>query len=353
MWFLFRVVLEWYKSDLDARNKNPNKIDFYVSLTIGIIAIISIVYKLTSSYWIFSFPKIPFIILLVIGEYIAFTITINIESIVFIRQKEQSNKLGLSRIPYAVKALFYSNILFIPLALFVLLLTWIFIHYFGSEQVNLYWHIIILIPFIIRGIGLLVYFIFPNIKRRASLQAIFDQHEIAKGFEINPPDITKKEKICKPTNDEQYEGIFKELENGLSPNKIMHHGWTPFLFSIANGDMRLAKVFIEYGADINVKNTMGRSALHFAIRYNFSDFVELLIQHNVIVIIPSTSNYAKDPIIEAVIKGNLHIVKLLIEAGANINVLDSEGKRALQYAEENHFGEIAKILRNIENTNKS
>jgi len=350
IYFLLRLIIEWYKSDLDAKNKNSNKIDFYISFTIGVVAIICIVYKLTSSYWIWSFPKIPFIILLVIGEFIASLTTLNIQNIVFIRTKEQSNKLGLSRIPYAVKATLY---LYSPLTLLVLLLTWISIHFFASEQVNLYWHIIIIIPFVIHGIGLLPYFIFPDKEKIKSLQAIFDQHEIAKGFEINPPNTNQKETICRPISDEECENILNELKNGFSPNEIGHNGWTPFLLSVANGDMKLAKLFIEYGADINVKNTMERSALHFAIKYNFSDFVKLLIKHNVNVNISETCGYAKNPIIEAVIEGNLNIVELLIEAGANINVQDLNGKRALQYAEENNFGDIAKTLRNIENANKT
>jgi hypothetical protein len=350
IYFLFRIILEWYKSDIVAKNKIFNKIDFYISLTIGIIAVVCIAYKLTSTYWIWSFPKIPLIILLAIGEFIASVTALNIQNIVFIRTKEQAQKLGLSRIPYAVKATLY---VYVPLTFLVLLTTWIIIYYFANEQINLYWYIIILIPLIIHLIGLIPYFLFPDTKKLKSLQAIFDQHEIAKGFELNPPNTNQKEEICRPVNDIEYQNIQHDLKNGFSPNEIGHNGWTPFLLSVANGDKRLAKLFIEYGADINVKNTLGRSALHFAIKYNFSDFVELLIKHGVDVNTSEVYGYTKPPIIEAAIEGNINIVEQLIKAGANVDVTDINKKMALNYAEENSFGEIAKLLRHTENANKT
>lgn len=349
IYFIFRIILEWYKSDVDAKNKNFNKIDFYISLVIAIVAVVCIVYKLTSNHLIWSLPKIPLISLLVIGEVIASYTALNIKNIVFIRTKEQAQKLGLSRIPYAVKATLY---LYIPLTLIVLLTTWIIIYYFGNEQINLYWHIIIFIPLIIHLIGLIPYFLFPDTEKLKSLQVIFDQHEIAKGFELNPQNLNQKEEISKPVNDIEYQNFQHSLENGFSPNEIGHNGWTPFLLSVANGDKRLAELFIEYGADINVKNTLGRSALHFAIKYNFSDFVELLIKRGVDVNISEDCGYAKPPIIEAAIEGNINIVEQLIKAGANVDVTDINKKTALNYAEENSFGDIAKLLRHIENKNK-
>lgn len=350
-YFLFRVIIEWFKSSLDSRHSNSNKIDFYTSLTIGIIAIICIIYKLTSGYWVWNFPKIPLIMLLVIGEFIALFSTSSIQNIVFIRTKKQSNKLGLSRIPYAVKIELYMTI---SIILLILPVTWAGVYYLANEQVNLYWYIIVIIPFVIHSIALIPYFLFPDNEKINSLQKIFDQHEIAKKIELSRINITKNEfeMFCKPVNDDEYKNLLNQLSNGFNPNKIMQNGWTPFLLSVANGDMRLAKKFIEYGADINTKNTLGRSALHFAIRYDFLDFVKLLIDNNVNVNQNEDFGNANHPIIEATIKGNINIVEILIEAGANIDVKDLKKKNALQYAEDNNFGEIAKILRKMKNSKK-
>lgn len=346
IYFLFRIIIEWHKSDLEAKNKTSNKIDFYISLIIGIIAIICIVYKLTSSYWIWNFPKIPFIILLVIGELIASLTTLNIQNIVFIRTKEQSNKLGLSRIPHAVKATLY---LYTPLTLLVLLLTWAITHYFASEQVRLYWYIIIMIPFIIHGIGLLAYFVFPDKEMRKSLQEIFDKHDRSYQLIYRNKDEDKNIDLTRKVTDDEYEHILKELKKGRDPNEIVAEGgWTFFMYSVAQGDYRLANLLLDYGADVNIRNTMGRSALSFATKYGYKDISELLINNGSNV---NVGDKCIDdiPIIEATKNGNLHIVQLLVNHNVDVFRQDSDGKRALEYAEKNSYGDIAKILRKIEN----
>ncbi|TKZ32334.1 ankyrin repeat domain-containing protein [Brachyspira catarrhinii] len=52
----------------------------------------------------------------------------------------------------------------------------------------------------------------------------------------------------------------------------------------------------------------------------------------------------KTPLIIAVIKGNKDIVRALINAGADLNIKDNDNKTALDYAENNNFEEIKKII---------
>ena len=50
------------------------------------------------------------------------------------------------------------------------------------------------------------------------------------------------------------------------------------------------------------------------------------------------------PLIAAVLIGNLEIVKLLVELGADVNIKDMHGETALFYAKFNAFQEIADYL---------
>ncbi|WP_353289347.1 ankyrin repeat domain-containing protein [Wolbachia endosymbiont (group A) of Paraperithous gnathaulax] len=45
------------------------------------------------------------------------------------------------------------------------------------------------------------------------------------------------------------------------------------------GNVDIAKVLLKHNADINTKNNEGRTALHYAAKYNHQELVELLLAH--------------------------------------------------------------------------
>lgn len=347
LYFIFRLVIEWIKSDKSSKNVIANKIDFITSLTIAIVAIISISYKLTSTFWIWEFPFLALCILLIIGEFTASTTAIYLQNTVYIRSKEEACRLGVSRIPTAV----LGGLIFIPINIVILYFTYFIIDKYASADVRLHWYIIILIPFIIHTIGLVIYFIFPDKEMRKSLQKIFDMHDRSCQliYEKDDKKDTDKCDLTRKMNDTEYEEILNQLKNGQDPNApIAEGGWKLIIFGAAQGDYRLVELLLEYGADINSKNTMGRSALFFACKYGYEDIAQLLIENGANVNLDDTCFY-EAPLIEATKNGHQSIVELLIKNNADITQKDSDNKTALQYAEENHYGEIAKNFRKIAN----
>lgn len=349
IYFIFRLILEWNKSENISKNLIANKIDFYISLAIGFIAVIFIAYKLTSTNWIWDFPLLPLIVLLVIGEFVASTTSISIENIVYIRSKNEALRLGLSRIPTAV----LGGFIFILLNLLFLSITYLVIENFISEPVKSYWHIILFIPLTIHFFGLIIYFIFPNKEMRESLQKIFDKHDRNYQLIYRNKDEDKNVDLNRKVTDDEYEHILKELKKGKDPNGLVAEGgWTFFMYSVAQGDYRLAKLLLDYGADVNTKNVMGRTALFFAAKYGYEDIFELLINNGANV---NVDDCIYDiPLIEATKNGHQNIVQLFVNHNVDVLRKDINNKRALEYAEENCYGDIAKILRNVEkNANKT
>ncbi len=347
IYFIFRLVIEWSKSDKISKNEIANKIDFFASLAIAIVATISITYKLTTTYWIWDFPLLALCVLLIIGEFAALTTSIFLQNTVYIRSREEACRLGSSRIPTAV----LGGLTFIPINIMILYFTYFIIDEYASEAVRLHWYIIILIPFIIHAIGLVIYFIFPDKEMRKSLQKIFDVHDryYQLIYEKDDKKDTDKCDITRKMNNTEYEKILNQLKNGQDPNApIAEGGWNLIIFGAAQGDYRLVQLLLEYGADINSKNTMGRSALFFACTYGYEDIVQLLIENGATVNLNDTCLY-EVPLIEATRNGHQSIVELLIKNNADTNQKDIDDKTALQYAEENHYGEIAKIFRKIDN----
>ena len=94
---------------------------------------------------------------------------------------------------------------------------------------------------------------------------------------------------------------------------------------------------LDHGADINILDNLGRSALEYATgALNWSEtskaeqVVKLIIQAGADVNVKSTLGFS--PVMWAARAGNLEITKLLIEKGANVHDTDNDGNDALHYA---------------------
>jgi len=276
IYFIFRFILEWIKSDAEAKKEISHKVDFYISFLIGISSIVSIWYNSTSNLWIWNTENLlSSIFLLIVGIFVSSITIILIEMLVYIRSEKEACRLNLPRIPYALKA----QVIWIPINIIILIITWFIVKKFMNENMQSYWYIIILFPFVIHSIFLIPYFLFPNKERRKTMKFILDQHEV-NIFHADDSSSLNREKVsenikkeCKKTNDEEYQKILSKLKKGFNPNEIGYHGWTPFMLSVANKDIKLAKLYIEYGADVNAKNLLGRTAILFAIRYNSYELV--------------------------------------------------------------------------------
>ena len=77
-------------------------------------------------------------------------------------------------------------------------------------------------------------------------------------------------------------GHYKELEKlfleGISPDSKDKFGNTLLIISAQNNNKRILKICLRYGAQINMQNLMGNSALHFAKEYGYIDIFEYLIK---------------------------------------------------------------------------
>ncbi len=68
------------------------------------------------------------------------------------------------------------------------------------------------------------------------------------------------------------------LIKGISPDSKDVDGNTILIISAQNGNKRIIKIALRYGAQINMKNCNGNTALHFAVEYNYIDVANYLIK---------------------------------------------------------------------------
>lgn len=131
-----------------------------------------------------------------------------------------------------------------------------------------------------------------------------------------------------------------EREN-LNINSVGYLGMTALsLASIEYENLEMIKYLLEKGADINVKNEDGSTALMTASMYGNLEIIKYLIENG--ADINSKDNDDSTALIYASKWGNLETVEYLVKNGADINIKDIENKTALDWAANSRIEEVLK-----------
>ncbi|BCC09336.1 MULTISPECIES: ankyrin repeat domain-containing protein [Bacillus cereus group] len=170
------------------------------------------------------------------------------------------------------------------------------------------------------------------------LACLYNNYEILVYFLKNGLDTTQRntneETIIETiiSNDcfklEEIEGILGLVDI----NQRDERGLTPFIKCCSKSDISLVKLLINYGADINAISNDGITPIVTAYKNNDINMFELLL------------NFEADPngyfnkyrevtlLMQSILDAKRCIANMLINAGSNINLSDSEGNTALHFA---------------------
>ena len=121
-----------------------------------------------------------------------------------------------------------------------------------------------------------------------------------------------------------------------------------FLYAGAEGFNEVLRLTLAAGADVTSTNRYGGTALIPASEHGHVETVQILIAAGVPV--NHVNNLGWTAMQEAILLNNggprqQEVVRLLLEAGADPNIRDPEGRTALQNAERLGFAEIANLIR--------
>lgn len=121
-----------------------------------------------------------------------------------------------------------------------------------------------------------------------------------------------------------------------------------FLYAGAEGFNEVLRLTLAAGADVASTNRYGGTALIPASEHGHVETVQILIAAGVPV--NHVNNLGWTAMQEAILLNNggprqLEVVRLLLDAGADPDIRDPEGRTALQNAERLGFAEIAALIR--------
>jgi ankyrin repeat protein len=135
------------------------------------------------------------------------------------------------------------------------------------------------------------------------------------------------------------------LAHGADPNRCGETGLSAIMFAARAGDAAVVNKLIEQGArfDAHMNDDGRANALNMAIESQSHEVAAALLHYG------ANPNVrfggGRTPLMLAAAKGNIQIVTMLLDAGADISAVDSErGWSALKYAEESERRVVIKIL---------
>jgi len=136
--------------------------------------------------------------------------------------------------------------------------------------------------------------------------------------------------------------IITLIECSADVNVKDSYGKTPLHFAVKQKNKGLVQWLIEKGADPNTNIALGGTILHWAIQQNNKELIQLLLEKGAD---PNTKLDMGITILHWAVRcDNKELVQLLLEKGANVHATDIMGETSLQWAVNKSSKELAYLL---------
>lgn len=140
--------------------------------------------------------------------------------------------------------------------------------------------------------------------------------------------ILYSEPICQAAYQNDFGQVWRWVkeDNGYVNVQDGFNGDTPLICACRRGHTRIVSFLLKRNADVNLRNQKERTCLHYAVkkRFTFFDYLLIILLMPVLLI-----GYF---LMVSKTKQNEALVRMLLDAGVDVNATDCYGYTALHYA---------------------
>jgi ankyrin repeat protein len=175
------------------------------------------------------------------------------------------------------------------------------------------------------------------------------QRALAGGAAIETRDGDRRTALMLATRADHVEVARHLIEAGADVNAKDSIQDSPYLYAAAEGRLEILRLTLQHGADLRSVNRYGGTGLIPAAHHGHVETVREMLTTS--VDIDHVNNLGWTALLEAVILGNggrahTEIVRLLVDAGANVSIADRSGVTPLQHARRSGYRDIVRVLEN-------
>ena len=173
------------------------------------------------------------------------------------------------------------------------------------------------------------------------------ENMILHGFDVETRDAHGRTALLLATRENAVRIARVLMQAGADVNAKDNIDDSPFLYAGAEGRLEILQMTLKHGADLSSVNRYGGTALIPAAHHGHVETVRELLKTG--IDIDHINFLGWTALLETVILGDggpayIEITRLLVKAGADVNITDNENVSALAHAQSRRFDEIAAII---------
>ncbi len=172
---------------------------------------------------------------------------------------------------------------------------------------------------------------------------------LEEGSDLEKANLAGSTPLLRAVDGERRRAVKLLLEAGAYPNVANLKGVRPLTAAAFNGDGRMVGLLLDHGTDPGHADRTGKTAIIYAAGKGFSDIIERLLDAGVPA--DAVDNHALTPLMWAAGHTNdvpskeaIATIDLLLARGADIDSLDDRGQSALMIAAERGHPDIVAHL---------
>jgi len=163
------------------------------------------------------------------------------------------------------------------------------------------------------------------------------------GSELDPDSYESMMALQESALGGMLQNVVQLIQAGVNVNAPDSAGRTSLMFAAFNGHTDIVRILLDTGAETEMMDSTGRTALIYCSTGPFPETVELLLERDAgINVADNDENFTA--LMYAAAEGNLEVVKILLEHGADKTMQDIDGDNAESFARQAGHTAVADFL---------